>query len=229
MCSFKILAVNSSPQKEKGKTVKILNSFLEGAEEAGAETHLEHIYGQDIRPCTACFSCWLKTPGECVLKDDMKNILDKIKEADIMVFCTPLYFYSVSGVMKNFIDRMLPILTQFMELKDDYVRKTVREVMPSKMVLVSSCGIFGVNQFDSLVHYFENLEKYIGMELSGALLRSDAFITRDYGEVYSAAKKAGTQLVNEGIISSELLEIISAPVITKEEFVKQSNEYFGNL
>jgi len=229
MCSFKILAVNSSPQKENGKTVKILNSFLKGAEEAGAETHLEHLYGQDISPCTACYSCWFNTPGECVLKDDMNQLLDKIKDSDIIVFCTPLYFYSVSGVMKNFIDRMLPLLTQYMELKDDYARKTARESMPSKMVLVSSCGIYGMNQFDALVYYFENLEKYLGIEFSGALLRSDAHLTRNYSEVYSAAKKAGAQLVKEGKISPKLLEIISAPVITKEEFVKQTNEYYRNL
>ena len=225
MSSIKIIAVNSSPKKEKGNTVKILNSFLEGAKEAGAETHLEHIYGQEINPCSACYSCWFQTPGECAQKDDMKKIFDKFKESDILVFCTPLYFYGVSGVMKNFIDRLLPGGTPFVEIKDDYVRKSTRgSIKMPKMVVVSSCGLPGLNQFDAMVNYFENLEKYTGMEFSGALLRPNFRGASMHSEIFSASKKAGTQLVEEGTISSKVLDKISTPFTTNEEYVETTNK-----
>ena len=225
MSSLKIIAVNSSPKREKGNTVKILNSFLEGAKEAGAETHLEHIYGQEINPCSACYSCWFKTQGECAQKDDMKKIFNKVKESDILVFCTPLYFYGVSGVMKNFIDRLLPLGTPYVEIKDDYVRKSVRDgIKILKMVVVSSCGLPGLNQFDAMGNYFVNLEKYSGIEFSGALLRPNFRGASTHSEIYSASKKAGAQLVEEGTISSKVLDIISTPFTTNEEFVETTNK-----
>jgi multimeric flavodoxin WrbA len=109
MSSKRIFAINSSPRKEKGNTATLTNAFLEGAMEAGAETQIEYIFGQDIRPCIACYSCWTRTPGECSQKDDMKKMLDKVRESDIIVYSTPLYVWAMTGPMKNFIDRMLPL------------------------------------------------------------------------------------------------------------------------
>ena len=228
MSPLKIFAVNSSPKKEKGNTVKLLSAFLEGAREAGATTHLEQIFDQGIEPCSACYSCWFKTPGECVKNDDMIRLLDKLKESDVLVFCTPLYGWGVSGVMKNFIDRMLPIGSQFVELRGDYVTKRFQSKdMPEKIVVVSSCGLPGVNHFDALVSHFENLSKYSGLELSGMLLRPNFRESLfDYSEIYSTAKKAGMQLVNEGRVSEDLQNIIAAPFISNEEYVKTWNKQF---
>lgn len=81
-----VLAFNSSPKMEKGNTALILNPFLEGMREAGAEVELLYIKKLKIAPCLGCFSCWLKTPGECVQKDDVQQIIPKMREADIVVY-----------------------------------------------------------------------------------------------------------------------------------------------
>ncbi len=105
---------------DKGNTATILNPFLEGMKEAGAEVELFYTSKLNIHPCTGEFNCWLKTPGECLHNDDMKMLYPKIAEADIMVFATPVYVDGVTGPMKNFIDRLLPGIHPFFELREDH-------------------------------------------------------------------------------------------------------------
>ena len=107
---MKVLAINSSPRMDKGNTALILNPFLEGMKEAGAEVELFYTSKLKIHPCTGEFNCWIKTPGECLHNDDMKMLYPKIAEADVMVFAIPVYVDGVTGPMKNLIDdRMIPL------------------------------------------------------------------------------------------------------------------------
>jgi multimeric flavodoxin WrbA len=86
---MKVLAINSSPRMDKGNTALILNPFLEGMKEAGAEVELFYTSKLNIHSCTGEFNCWLKTPGKCLHKDDMKMLYPKFAEADVVVFATP--------------------------------------------------------------------------------------------------------------------------------------------
>ena len=70
---MKVLAINSSPNMEKGITGFILNLFLEGMKEKGAEVEIFYTKKLNIKPCTACFNCWFLTEGECSIKDDMET------------------------------------------------------------------------------------------------------------------------------------------------------------
>jgi multimeric flavodoxin WrbA len=56
-----------------------------------------------------CFSCWNKSPGKCVLADDMAALIEKIIHADVLIWSFPLYYFSVPGGLKNLIDRQLPM------------------------------------------------------------------------------------------------------------------------
>jgi len=122
----KIFSVNSSPNGEEGNTARLLQAILEGASEAGAETQVEHIFDQNIKPCKGCLTCWITTPGECIQKDDMKKLLDQIKGCDILVYSTPLYIWDMNGPMKNFVDRMLPLTSTRSEVQDGVVYMPVR-------------------------------------------------------------------------------------------------------
>ncbi len=86
-----VLAINSSPKRAKSNTSLILNPFLDGIKEAGAEVELFYTRDLKIKPCTGEFNCWVKHPGECYQQDDMKQLYPKLKEADILVFATPVY------------------------------------------------------------------------------------------------------------------------------------------
>ena len=106
---MKVLAINGSPRGENGNTEELLKPFLKGCEESDAEVEIVYLKDKDIKHCNGCFTCWTKTPGKCIHKDDMEELLNKISQADIMVYATPLYYFTVTGMMKDFMDRMLPL------------------------------------------------------------------------------------------------------------------------
>ena len=60
---LKLLAFNASPRRADGTTDVLMERFIEGAEEAGAEAEKHHVVDLDINGCLGCFSCWWKTPG----------------------------------------------------------------------------------------------------------------------------------------------------------------------
>ena len=72
---MKVMALNSSPRGDgQSKTGIMLNALVEGMREAGAEVAVVSLSKKTIKPCAGCFSCWTKTPGACIHKDDMTKI-----------------------------------------------------------------------------------------------------------------------------------------------------------
>ena len=67
----------------------------------------------DIKYCTGCWSCWLKTPGECPLKDEMPKILRSVINSDLTVFISPLIMGFVSKYTKKACDRMIPLVQPY--------------------------------------------------------------------------------------------------------------------
>jgi multimeric flavodoxin WrbA len=92
----------------------MLNALVAGMQEAGAEVETVHLRQKKIRHCIGCFTCWTKTPGTCVHKDDMtQELFPKWLAADIVIYGTPLYHFTVNAQLKTFIERTLPVLTVF--------------------------------------------------------------------------------------------------------------------
>ena len=116
---MKVMAVNSSPKMDKGNTALILAPFIDGLRESGAEVELAYTKQLKINPCCGQFNCWEKTPGECSQKDDMQTLYPRFREADVWVFASPLYADGINGPMKMLIDRLIPFLDSFIELRED--------------------------------------------------------------------------------------------------------------
>lgn len=109
---MKALAVVGSPRKG-GNTDVLIDQMIAGAIEAGAE--VEKIYLNDLKitPCQACNGCkQTKSPEKpsCVIKDDMQKLYPKIMEAEVLLFGTPVYWWTVSAQMKCFLDRWYALL-----------------------------------------------------------------------------------------------------------------------
>ncbi len=106
---MKIIAINGSPRKDKNTAI-LLNKALEGAASQGAETELIHLYDQSYTGCVSCFACKIKNGksyGKCALKDDLTPILDKVANADAIILGSPIYFASVTGFMRSFLERFM--------------------------------------------------------------------------------------------------------------------------
>ena len=102
-----VLIISSSPRK-KGNSQILCEQFKKGAEAKGHQVTLVRLMDLDIGFCRACDTC-MKNGGQCILKDDMKEVLELYKKADVLVLATPVYFYGISAQMKTFIDRAYPI------------------------------------------------------------------------------------------------------------------------
>jgi multimeric flavodoxin WrbA len=104
-----IIAINGSPRK-KWNTATLLGKTLEGAASQGAKTKLIHLYDLNYKGCMSCFECKKKggkSYRTCAVNDDLSPIFKKIREADGLILGSPIYFGTVSGEMKSFMERLL--------------------------------------------------------------------------------------------------------------------------
>lgn len=99
-----ILIVSSSPRKG-GNSDMLCDQFRKGAEEAGNSVDKIRLAEMKIDYCSACYVC--KKTGHCVKQDDMAQVIDKMRSADVIVLATPVYFYTMCAQMKTMIDRTL--------------------------------------------------------------------------------------------------------------------------
>jgi len=99
-----ILGINGSARKN-GNTAKLLKKVLEYAKKEGAKTEILHLIEKDIKPCLSCLA-ENKCKYPCNIKDDMQKFFELLKKVDCLIFGSPTYWYSLSGLMKNFIDRL---------------------------------------------------------------------------------------------------------------------------
>jgi multimeric flavodoxin WrbA len=106
-----VVAISSSLRMEKGNTALILNPFLDGMREAGAQVDLVYSKKLNIQPCTGDFSCWGATPGKCHIQDDMEGLLNKLRDAEIWVYGVPVYV-PMPGEMQNILNRMMPLFEE---------------------------------------------------------------------------------------------------------------------
>jgi len=226
----KVLAINGSARMEKGFTKKLLNAFLEGMKEADATIDLVYTKRLKIRPCLGEFQCWYEKVGECIQADDMQDLYVKLRGADILILATPVYL-PLPGEMQNFLNRLMPIVEPILEFRDGRTRARFHDdVRISKIVLVSVGGWWEKANADTVVRIVEEIAKDVGVEFSGALLRPHAFLMSENEEktkeVLDAARSAGTQLVREGKMSADSLEIVSQPLISEEDLRERYNKMY---
>ncbi|TYB91379.1 MAG: flavodoxin family protein [Kosmotoga sp.] len=106
---MKVIAFNGSPRK-KWNTATLLKKALEGASSKGAETELFHLYDLNYKGCISCFSCKMKNGksyGRCAVKDDLTPIFEKVLDADVLIFGSPIYLWAQTGQMRSFLERLI--------------------------------------------------------------------------------------------------------------------------
>jgi len=224
---MKILALNSSARVgDVSKTEIMLDHLVQGMREAGAEVEVINLHKKKIRYCSGCFTCWTKTPGICIHKDDMtKDIYPKYLECDLSVLATPLYHFTVNALMKTFIERTLPIAQPFLIQRKGFTSHPLRHDFP-RTVILSVAGFPEDNVFDQLKSYVHFL---FGERLAAEIYRPSAEMlntkTKDKGmlDVLEATVQGGRELVETEKISPETLERIKRPFTSREKVASLGN------
>ncbi len=190
---MKVIAINGSPRK-KWNTATLLNKALEGAASNGAETEFIHLYDLNYKGCISCFSCKTrggKSYGKCAVKDDLTKILEKIRSIDAIILGSPIYFGTITGQMKSFIERFLFPYTPY--------TRTKLTLFPKK---INSGLIYTMNvterqmkqmRYDKHLATYEIILKMI-LGTSESLFSNDTYQFDDYSKVvadrFNAEKKA---------------------------------------
>lgn len=121
----RVLILSGSPRKG-GNSDSLCEQFAKGAQEAGHKVEKIWIQGKKIAPCLACYYC-KDHNGECAIRDDMKEVLDKMIAADVLVLSSPVYFYSISAQLKSVIDRTVARWLEFKNKEFYYIMSAAED------------------------------------------------------------------------------------------------------
>jgi len=231
---MRAIAFNSSPRMHEGNTALILEPFLQGMREAGAEVELFYTRRLKINPCFGCMYCWLRKPGECCQRDDMDILYPKLRSAQILVLASPLYVDGMTGTMKNLLARPVPSVEPFMALRDGCCRHRARGGRTvERVALISNCGFWELDNFDPLLEHVRAICKNMEAEFAGALLRPHGEMMKPLmghgitlDDIFAAARDAGRQIVQDGHIAPDTTQIVSRELMPLKKYVELANEFF---
>ena len=114
---------------------RLSEELIRGAKESGHDVEVISLKGKTIKFCIGCLAC--QKTQQCVLKDDAVKIVEKVKNADTLVFVTPIYYYEMSGQMKTLLDRLNPLYSSDYRFRKVYMLSTAaedEEYVPEKAV-----------------------------------------------------------------------------------------------
>jgi len=222
---MKVLVINGSPRGEKSSTMHMTRAFLEGAGWTDAE--VIDICKANIKGCNGCFSCWEKTPGKCVIDDDMKDFLQKFVESDVVITSFPLYSCYYPGQLKIFMDRLIPLSLPFMDKDaESGGHPTRHDLSKVRQFFISGCGFWTAEgNYDAIIKLFERGNPSVNYR--------DFCIFSGQGELFNVAeasehtkpyldaiRKAGSEFAKDGKVGAETQTILSQPIFPREVYEK---------
>ena len=227
---MKILVINGSPYKENSTTLKLTKTFLEGM---GETAEIVNTVDLHVNPCRACYACWIKTGGKCVQQDDATEVLEKIRQAELVIWSVPLYAYSAPAHCKALMDRTLCFNQPEMYVgTDGRAHHYGYEDGSKRTVLISSGGLPNVKgNFDGLVfqlaHMFGKNTAVICCAEAALFLNSETqALTQHYLE---AVKSAGAEYKADGKISAFTQQVLDTPMIPQDVYIKNTNAAFAKM
>lgn len=123
--TMKAMIINASPRK-KFNTAQLLESAMKGASENGCETEWVNLFDYEFTGCRSCFACKIKnsrTNGLCAIRDSIRPSLDKARNADVIIFGSPVYYGYPTGQLRSFVERLLfPLDTYLVDEKGERVK-----------------------------------------------------------------------------------------------------------
>ena len=228
-----VTIINGSPRGEKGYTGMMLRSFKEGVVERGGICHSINLNKNQLKMCTGCFRCWNQHNGQCVLKDPMNEYLKRIRQSDVLVLGTPLYYDNVSALLKIFLERLLPLHKGQLVVASDGLYKHAVIEKNHDLIIMASCDLPEKEHFSIVSDYAKKIAKNLEVDILAEIYKSQArafdlsfkILTQKLLAFRENLRLAGCELVDTGKISSEIIEKISEDICTVKIFVESANNF----
>lgn len=232
---MKLLLINGSPRKEQSNSLKISRAFAEGFPDFWEKEEVT-LSDMDIKPCLGCFSCWGKTKGQCVIKDDMDSLRLKLQLADVIVESFPLYFFGMPSKLKAMTDRCLPFMLPYGgEANGDMLFHQLRdrEMLKKKLVIISSCGYAEAEpMYGALVKQLDLIcgkGRYTNIFCPQGELFFSGMAARQQKAYLETVRAAGTEFAENMKLCGSTLEKLKRPLLSPKGFetvTKGHKEWF---
>ena len=213
---MKILAINSSFRGDNGYTSFLIEKLFEGAREAGAICESITLAKLKINHCIDCQVCQTESHFlKCVHQDDVEMVFNKMRDADLIIFATPVYVFNISSLLKTLLERYYSTCSigDFKFTKSGLIFHDVDEAMCSKpFVVLITCDNMLNETTHSITEYFKIYAKFNDARIAGMLVRKQGSLI-GHGknpvkeknfpiiyEIYDAYRQAGKELTINGFI-----------------------------
>ena len=225
--SKKTLVINGSPKNEGSLTFKVAKAFAEGlSSEDGSEIECIHVSKLNVKPCTGCLSCWGRTEGKCVIKDDsMPEVRERILAADTIIMSFPIYFFGMPGTMKTMIDRLLGIFCTFSGQELDNIKEGRHALRypreGQRLAVIASCGFSESAEafYPIKVQYDLSIGdgKYAHFCCPQLKALAQAGSGQRFEKILGYSREAGQQFAH-GDIDPSLTEILEKPLLSRRTY-----------
>ena len=234
----RILAVNGSPKHLKSNTEVMLSAFLEGARERNASVETVYLAKQNITPCCGELKCWRTRARQCVYTDDMQTLIPKLENIDYLVLAFPLYFDAMPGILKLFLERLLPMGTPFMEkdnhgeyLHTDLPGVTTIFRKPPKIIILCNAGFPEQSNFEVIRVWARRIARNLHTEIAGEIYRGmGALLTLPAPGLKPVVaryriylKRAAIDILDGKAIPPALRQRLEADLMPRDAYVEQIN------
>jgi len=219
---MRILVVRGIPRKE-GHTQHITDLVVQGASEAGAHIDDIDLYTKKINRCVGCYHCWIVSPGTCVHHDDMPGIIEQLYAADIILFATPLYNYTMSSILKRFLERLFSLTRPGLVKTPSGLFRNKEWVSKKwgvkKIAVISSCAFKSMRNFNPLDETFKLIANGMNLNYLGGILRPESHLLpftiskpKTIKIIEAALAQCGRELTSNGTLPKELLDKVATPL-----------------
>lgn len=228
---MKILVLNGSPKRDKSDCMHITHAFLDGMNGVCSnEVHIMHVIDRHIEYCRGCLSC-MRNGGNCVIDDDMRDILKEILASDLLLFSFPLYHFGMPAPMKALLDRTLPLGKLAMrKVGERYEHVEQADFSHLRYVMICGCGFPNAKgNFEGVLKQWKLMfgEKSLSITVPEAPMFNvpeAVGVTENYLKL---VKQAGREYAESGFVSVDTMEKLAVPMIPDEAYAAIVNEKAG--
>ncbi len=233
---MRTLIIRGNP-RPIGYTRQMTDLVVQGLREVHAQVKDVTLSDLTLLPCRGCYHCWQITPGQCVHGDDMGPLLEEVRRAEVMIWTTPVYYFSMSALLKTFIERCFPLYAHGQGVtRRGRTRNRLRypeEWQNKKLITLLVGALRDPAAYQPALDTFEWIADSFDFELGGQLVRPESYLA-DYPlskpktikRIRTAFLQAGREAGTTGRLSPETLANASLPVSPDEQHFRDYSEIY---